>query len=208
MASSSYSSSTIIAIFVFFHLFPTNAVVVGNNTLRPVEELLKMKKVQAHLLRLNKPALKSIQTSDGDIIDCVLSHLQPAFDHPNLKGQKPMEPPEKIPSSALDRYHHYTATTSASSNTTEIMMFLQSWRSSGESCPEGTVPVRRTTEADLLRASSIRRYGRKPVRRDSFVGTHEVIKFLIIYSPHRIQVVCSFISRFSTHAACSWIYDG
>jgi hypothetical protein len=29
-----------------------------------------------------------LQSPDGDLIDCVLSHLQPAFDHPLLKGQK------------------------------------------------------------------------------------------------------------------------
>ena len=30
------------------------------------------------------------QSPDGDIIDCVPSHKQPAFDHPKLKGQKPL----------------------------------------------------------------------------------------------------------------------
>ena len=31
-----------------------------------------------------------LQSPDGDVIDCVLSHLQPAFDHPQLEGQKPL----------------------------------------------------------------------------------------------------------------------
>lgn len=31
-----------------------------------------------------------LQSPDGDIIDCVLSYLQPAFDHPELRGQKPL----------------------------------------------------------------------------------------------------------------------
>lgn len=31
-----------------------------------------------------------MQSPDGDLIDCVLSHLQPAFDHPQLKGMKPL----------------------------------------------------------------------------------------------------------------------
>jgi uncharacterized membrane protein len=31
-----------------------------------------------------------LQRSDGDLMDCVLSHKQPAFDHPLLKGQKPL----------------------------------------------------------------------------------------------------------------------
>jgi hypothetical protein len=30
------------------------------------------------------------QSPDGDIIDCVLTHKQLAFDHPLLKGQKPL----------------------------------------------------------------------------------------------------------------------
>ena len=54
---------------------------------------------------------------------------------------------------------------------------FQQWTNSGESCPEGTVPIRRTTERDVLRASSFRRYGRKPtrhVRRDSSANGHEV----------------------------------
>lgn len=51
----------------------------------------------------------------------------------------------------------------------------QTWRSSGEWCPKGTIPVRRTTEGDLLRASSIRRFGMKPAaRRDSTSNGHEV----------------------------------
>lgn len=54
---------------------------------------------------------------------------------------------------------------------------FQLWAESGESCPEGTVPIRRTTEKDVLGASSIDRYGRKPVRhvrRDSSGTGHEV----------------------------------
>ncbi|CAK7347476.1 unnamed protein product [Dovyalis caffra] len=30
---------------------------------------------------------------DGDVIDCVLSHIQPAFDHPELQGKNPLDPP-------------------------------------------------------------------------------------------------------------------
>ncbi|KAJ6704640.1 hypothetical protein OIU79_009542 [Salix purpurea] len=44
--------------------------------------------VQKHLNRLNKPAVKSIESPDGDIIDCVHMSHQPAFDHPYLKDHK------------------------------------------------------------------------------------------------------------------------
>src|SRR6185503_8557208 len=40
--------------------------------------------VRAHLL------LSMLQSPDGDLIDCVAAHLQPAFDHPRLRGQRPL----------------------------------------------------------------------------------------------------------------------
>ncbi|KAJ1439089.1 hypothetical protein SESBI_02873 [Sesbania bispinosa] len=97
---------------------------------------------------------------DGDLIDCVLSHKQPAFDHPQLKGQTPLDPPE--------RPNGYN-------NGENVTQSFQLWSDSGEACPEGTVPIRRITEQDFLRASSIRRFGRKPrgVRRDSSGNGHE-----------------------------------
>lgn len=53
---------------------------------------------------------------------------------------------------------------------------FQLWSLSGESCPEGTIPIRRTREEDMLRASSISRFGRKirRVRRDTSGNGHEV----------------------------------
>ncbi|XP_040956028.1 uncharacterized protein [Gossypium hirsutum] len=49
----------------------------GNANFKDVEEKLK---------QLNKPAVKTIQSEDGDIIDCVDIYKQPAFDHPALKN--------------------------------------------------------------------------------------------------------------------------
>ncbi|KAH1080570.1 hypothetical protein J1N35_020331 [Gossypium stocksii] len=53
---------------------------------------------------------------------------------------------------------------------------LMSDSGSGEPCPEGNVPIRRTTKKDVLRASSVRRYRRtrrRHVRRDSTGSGHE-----------------------------------
>lgn len=63
----------------------------------------------------------------------------------------------------------------------EVAENLQLWSASGDFCPEGTIPIRRTTEKDIFRASSFRRFGRKPirhVRRDSSGNGHEVRTYL------------------------------
>ncbi|KAI3439537.1 uncharacterized protein J3R85_004639, partial [Psidium guajava] len=133
-----------------------------NQTFHPHNEPHKLKKAHAYLKKINKPAVKTIQSPDGDLIDCVLSHLQPAFDHPQLKGQKALDPPERPKGN--------------DSTTDDVTDAFQLWAEAGESCPEGTIPIRRTTERDMLRASSIRRFGRKlrrNVRRDSTGSGHE-----------------------------------
>ncbi|XP_042954116.1 uncharacterized protein LOC122290456 isoform X2 [Carya illinoinensis] len=175
-SSSSHNTASIIPMLLVAFLLVTSLLgpalslsivsdsshsLLANQTFHPGSELHKLKSVRGYLRKINKPAVKTIQSPDGDVIDCVLSHLQPAFDHPQLKGQKPLDPPERPKG-------HDTADTVAES--------LQLWTESGESCPEGTVPIRRTTEEDILRASSVGRFGRKPtrhVRRDSTGSGHE-----------------------------------
>ncbi|XP_048229346.1 uncharacterized protein LOC8278921 isoform X2 [Ricinus communis] len=133
----------------------------ANQTFKPGKELLKLKRINAYLKKVNKPAVKTIQSPDGDVIDCVLSHLQPAFDHPVLKGKKPLDPPQRP---------------KGNETTETVTESYQLWTDLGESCPEGTVPIRRTTDKDVLRASSMRRFGRKlrrHVRRDSTGTGHE-----------------------------------
>ncbi|KAG5385613.1 hypothetical protein IGI04_037083 [Brassica rapa subsp. trilocularis] len=132
-----------------------------NVTLRPQHEIQKLKLIREHLQKINKPAVKTIQSPDGDIIDCVPSHHQPAFDHPMLQGQRPMDPPEMPKGYSQENESHED---------------FQLWSLTDESCPEGTIPIRRTTEQDMLRASSVRRFGRKirRLRRDSSSNGHEV----------------------------------
>ncbi|GMI75014.1 hypothetical protein like AT1G10750 [Hibiscus trionum] len=162
----------IIPLFVFFLLVsssfrPVRSSETGdpharNQTFRPGDELQSLKTIRERLDKINKPAVKTIQSPDGDIIDCVLLQHQLAFDHPRLKGQKPLDPPERP----------------GGVNTNGMgAEDFQLWSMSGETCPEGTIPIRRTTEADMLRASSVRRFGRKRprrrVRRDSTSNGHE-----------------------------------
>ncbi|GER56024.1 hypothetical protein STAS_33729 [Striga asiatica] len=163
-------ASPIICAFVFFLFFMTSSVCpvqseVINTTkqiLRPVNESRKLDYIRVHLDKINKPPVKTIQSLDGDIIDCILSHEQPAFDHPSLKGQKPMDPP-------IRPKGHPSKPDIFGEN-------FQQWSSTGEICPENTIPIRRTTEQDMLRAKSIRRFGRrikKIIRRDSTSNGHE-----------------------------------
>ncbi|XP_076943703.1 protein neprosin-like [Bidens hawaiensis] len=164
--------SPIISSFVLFLLFSPAISSAQfedfrrmNQTFRPGEESKKMRLIRTHLLKINKPAVKTIQSPDGDILDCVMVHHQPAFDHPMLKGTKPLDPPER----PYGHQHHHHHAGMDSEN-------YQLWSLSGEYCPEGTIPIRRTTEQDILRANSIKRFGRKivkSVRRDSSNGGHE-----------------------------------
>ncbi|KAL5076413.1 hypothetical protein RYX36_015397 [Vicia faba] len=132
-----------------------------NQTFKPGQEFLKLSRIRTHLKKLNKPPVKTIQSPDGDLIDCVLTHQQPAFDHPKLKGHTPLNPPERPKG-----YNN---------NGENVSERFQLWADSGEACPEGTIPIRRTTEEDILRASSIQRFGRKPkpVKKDSTSSDHE-----------------------------------
>ncbi|XP_048594705.1 uncharacterized protein LOC106365519 [Brassica napus] len=114
-------------------------------------------KVQRFLKRLNKPALKSIKSEDGDIIDCVPITKQPAFDHPLLKNI------QMRPSFVPEGGSTFTKK--------EAKAITQVWHKNGV-CPNNTVPIRRTKKEDILRAKSIESFGKK--RHKSFgKGTHQ-----------------------------------
>ncbi|KAL2936128.1 hypothetical protein RDABS01_019246 [Bienertia sinuspersici] len=142
----------------------------SNQTFRPQKELHKLRRIRAHLEKINKPAVKTIQACSFAFLFCfeynlycVPSHIQPAFDHPELKGQKPLDLPESHRPNGYDSVDEETQS-------------IQQWAMSGESCPNGTIPIRRTTEEDVLRATNFGRFGRKPrrmMRRDSEGSGHE-----------------------------------
>ncbi|KAG6790912.1 protein neprosin [Populus alba] len=114
--------------------------------------------VQKHLDRLNKPAVKSIESPDGDTIDCVHMSHQPAFDHPYLKDHKIQMRPGYHPEGRV--FDDNKVSTESKERTNPI---TQSWHVNGK-CPEGTIPIRRTKKDDVLRASSVKRYGKKKHR--------------------------------------------
>ncbi|XP_074579236.1 protein neprosin-like [Curcuma longa] len=112
--------------------------------------------VQRHLKRLNKKAVTSIKSPDGDMIDCVHISHQPAFDHPFLKNHTIQTKPAFYPDGLL-----FDESKTASENKNPSM--AQLWHQNGR-CPQNTIPIRRTRKDDLLRASSIKRYGKKKHR--------------------------------------------
>ncbi|KAG2301322.1 hypothetical protein Bca52824_029973 [Brassica carinata] len=108
--------------------------------------------IDMKLKALNKPALKTIKSEDGDIIDCVDIYKQPAFDHPALRNHKI----QMKPSVELGSKENNSPTDGSSKPVTS-----QIWSKSGR-CPVGTIPIRRVSREDISRASSPSSFGRKP----------------------------------------------
>ncbi|XP_057440235.1 uncharacterized protein LOC130732141 [Lotus japonicus] len=119
--------------------------------------------IEAKLKLLNKPAVKTIKSEDGDIIDCIDIYKQPAFDHPVLKNHTI----QSIPSFLLESQNSSTKDTFQA----ETNVF-QTWQKSG-SCPKGTVPIRRIRREDLLRFDSLDSFGQKP--RASFMNSTKTL---------------------------------
>ncbi|GLJ25780.1 hypothetical protein SUGI_0493600 [Cryptomeria japonica] len=112
----------------------------------------RMSVVYEKLKVINKPAIRSIQSPDGDVIDCVAIHQQPGLHHPLLRNHKFQDFPTR-PSSIEARANRSLQSGPAHA--------FQTWHLTGPSCPHGTVPVRRTTVGDLMRVASPEKYGKK-----------------------------------------------
>ncbi|KAF3959113.1 hypothetical protein CMV_016043 [Castanea mollissima] len=137
--------------FFLFFLIPMSSV--GKRNTNTIFNKIQKLEIQQQLKRLNKPALKSIESPDGDIIDCVDINKQPAFDHPLLKNHTIQMKPSSYPKGFSN-----SESNDVSSNSEP--KFTQPWHLNGR-CPEGTIPIRRTKEEDLLRAGPATNYGRK-----------------------------------------------
>ncbi|CAN1800977.1 hypothetical protein LINPERHAP1_LOCUS22764 [Linum perenne] len=82
---------------------------------------------------------------------------QPAFDHPYLKDHKIQMRPSFHPEGLFDDNKV------ASESKARTNPIKQLWHTNGK-CAEGTIPIRRTKKEDVLRASSVKRYGKKKHR--------------------------------------------
>ncbi|CAK7329430.1 unnamed protein product [Dovyalis caffra] len=114
------------------------------------EEDLELEK---QLKLVNKPAVKTIKTIQGDVYNCVDFYQQPAFDHPLLKNHTF---DFKISPSSYPMRKNYE-----SGNDSTIFDPCKIWLN-GKGCPVGTVPIRKVTKKDLLRANlASQMYGSK-----------------------------------------------
>ncbi|KAK1312371.1 hypothetical protein QJS10_CPA07g00934 [Acorus calamus] len=113
---------------------------------RILSKKANMKEIDRMLKVLNKPAIKTIKSVDGDIIDCVDIYKQPAFDHPLLYNHTIQMRPSVYPKGVEAE--------------TTLKKIHQPWHFNGR-CPKGTVPIRRTRKSDLMRATSLKNFGKK-----------------------------------------------
>ncbi|XP_061374669.1 protein neprosin-like [Gastrolobium bilobum] len=99
--------------------------------------------LEQKLKHINKIPVKSIHTKFGYIVDCIDINKQPAFDHPLLKNHK------------LQRKPSFQKTIGKTNSNSSPAKAKRIFRLEKDQCPTGTVPVRRTTKDDLIRAKSL-----------------------------------------------------
>ncbi|KAF2304388.1 hypothetical protein GH714_030653 [Hevea brasiliensis] len=122
----------------------------------------KISEFQRKINRLKSLAVISIQSEDGDIIDCIDIYKQPAFDHPALKNHTIQMAPSYDPKmdSATETTTRTNTLNKRNNEDSSVTVTSQLWQKSG-SCPKGTIPIRRVQEKELLKTDSTEEYGRK-----------------------------------------------
>lgn len=125
---------------------------------------LRLERIEKHLNKINKPPIISIESPDGDIIDCVHKRKQPALDHPLLKNHKIQRvAPERPRMRMMKKQEESDGKGNSSSRSSNIGDGAwQMWHFNGtRRCPKGTVPIRRSTVHDVLRSKSLFDFGKK-----------------------------------------------
>lgn len=154
----------LVPLFLAF-FFAQNFVLVSSLNYTKFRQVssLRLARIQKHLNKINKPPVMTIESPDGDIIDCVHKRKQPAFDHPLLKNHKIQRVPSQVPK--MKNVLKEEEASSERNNERVIEGAWQMWHRNGTRCPKGTVPIRRSTEHDVLRAKSLFDFGKKQQRR-------------------------------------------
>ncbi|KAK1356262.1 DUF239 domain-containing protein/DUF4409 domain-containing protein [Heracleum sosnowskyi] len=128
---------------------------------------LRLARIQKHLDAINKPPVLTIQSPDGDIIDCIPKTKQAALDHPLLKNHKIQRVRPEMPKRMREN-HVANVTSSDKEERVRLKDAWQAWHQNKQRCPKGSVPIRRSHVHDVLRANSLYDFGKK---RHSFPGS-------------------------------------
>lgn len=154
----------VLIIFQILFLVTPKTVVVSELNYSDYREVssLRLARIEKHLDKINKPALLTIQSPDGDIIDCVHKRKQPALDHPLLKNHKIQRVAPEWPKKVMrDKEMRESDTNIQNGSSISSNDAWQSWHQKGQRCPRGTIPVRRSLVHDVLRAKSLYHFGKK-----------------------------------------------
>ncbi|KAI3826891.1 hypothetical protein L1987_00951 [Smallanthus sonchifolius] len=117
----------------------------------------------AHLCsagRSRSSSMEKVESPDGDIIDYVHISHQHAFDHPLLKNHTIKTRPNYYPNWVKDYNIKSNASKVEPLTSSSSEAITQLWHSNGK-CPKGTIPVIKTKKEDVLRADSVKSYGKR-----------------------------------------------
>ncbi|XP_042405103.1 uncharacterized protein LOC121995426 [Zingiber officinale] len=114
----------------------------GRNIPLTEEEDLEIEK---ELQSLNKPPVKTLKSFTGDLFDCIEIYKQPAFDNPVLKNHKLQIRPSFLTKSNVTMDEKFKPPIDPGFNDT---------------CPPGTVIIRRTRKEELIMAKELPKYFR------------------------------------------------
>ncbi|XP_025013627.2 uncharacterized protein LOC8258664 [Ricinus communis] len=126
---------------------------------------LRLQRIQRHLDKINKPPVMTVQSPDGDTIDCVHKRKQPALDHPLLKNHKIQRVPSEWPKVRELKEEEVKDPKFKGNSDEGERGAWQMWHRNGTRCPKGTVPIRRSKMHDVLRANSLFDFGKKQQHR-------------------------------------------
>ncbi|KAL2325298.1 hypothetical protein Fmac_024356 [Flemingia macrophylla] len=124
---------------------------------------LRLERISRHLNKINKPPVLTIESPDGDLIDCVHKRKQLALDHPLLKNHKIQKMPTEMPRGMKVKMGVNDRSSDIEGEGVKQETW-QMWHLNGTLCPKGTVPIRRSTVHDVLRAKSLYEFGKKRSR--------------------------------------------
>ncbi|KAL0727215.1 hypothetical protein Bca4012_023308 [Brassica carinata] len=139
----SFNNFLLLVLLTFTLILVTEA---AQERRRAIPSEAEKKQLERQLKAINKPAIKSFKTKQGDIFDCINIHKQLAFDHHLLKNHSVQLKPKNVPEWITSNNISWEA---------DPLQYLQE----EINCPDGTVIVKRTTMQDLMHAQRLKSIG-------------------------------------------------